>query len=70
LVAAVNVTTDLKVESVRNSLSLVPGLDGIDLAYSGTCADFTYTVTMVTRPGNQPQLTVSKKKKKLNYFVK
>jgi hypothetical protein len=53
------VTPDLAVSSVRDTLSLITGLGDVDVDYTGNCKEFTYTVTMATKAGNQPELVVS-----------
>lgn len=58
-VTAITVTPDLEVDVVRDTLSLIQGLGDVDVSYVGDCKAFTYTVTMATKAGDQPEMTVN-----------
>ena len=53
------VAPDSREEEVRDALSLIPGLGDVDVDYYGDCKAFTYTVTMATKAGDQPEMTVT-----------
>lgn len=44
---------------VRDTLGQIQGLGDVDVTYTGDCKAFTYTVTMASKAGDQPEMTVN-----------